>query len=410
MASHLLVVVMFLATTTLAHNLDKPPLYWRTCDFLLHEGYPCETYEVQTVDNYILTMHRIPHGKNNSHVPGPRPVAYLQHGIMDSSATWVINHPNISLGFMLADRGYDVWMGNNRGNTYSDKHVTLTTKEEKFWEFSFHELGEYDLPALIWFVLEKTGVEQISYIGHSQGTSQAFVAFSRNQELAARIKVFVALAPVVHLGHAKGLLRFLSNSHVITQWIMHLLGTKDFLPNNWLIKYLASKVCGHKVSDQVCADPLFLIVGSNTGNIDMERMPIYLTHTPAGTSMRSLWHYSQLIQNGRFEQYDFGWNGNIQHYHQPTPPAYHLVDMKVPTAIFTGDLDWLSTAEDTDEYLRHGLPNLLAYQRNEHWNHMDFMWARNAPSTVYEKVFKLLEGIVPEDIDVRGEREVVVVE
>jgi pimeloyl-ACP methyl ester carboxylesterase len=396
-------VVSAPVVTKESNNLNKPPIYWRTCDFLNHYGYPCETYTVQTKDNYLLTMHRIPHGKNSKHTTSkPKPVVYLQHGIMDSSVSWVINEPNVSLGYMLADRGYDVWMGNNRGNTYSDKHTTLTKKDKQFWEFSFHELGEYDLPALIGFVVEKTGAKEVNYIGHSQGTTQAFAAFSRNQELASKIKVFVALAPVVHLGHAKGLLRFLSNENLIVKWIMDLLGVRDFAPNNWVMKYLASKVCGHAVSESICADPLFLIVGSNTGNIDFARMPIYLTHTPAGTSMRSLWHYSQLIQTNTFRQYDYGWNGNIEHYNQPTPPEYNIGDMKVPTAIFTGDLDWLATPVDVDQHLRRGLPNLLSYQFDTNWNHMDYMWAWNAPELIYEKVFKILEGEIPADIDVRG--------
>ena len=76
----------------------------------------------------------------------------------------------------------------------------------------------------------------------------------------------------------------------------------------------AKKVCviTSQVSDKVCADPLFLVVGSNTHNIDYQRMPVYLTHTPAGTSVKSLWHYAQLIQNGRFDMYDYGWNGNME--------------------------------------------------------------------------------------------------
>ncbi len=67
-----------------------------------------------------------------------------------------------------------------------------------------------------------------------------------------------------------------------------------------------------QVSEAVCMNPLFLIVGSKTNNIDAHRFPIYMAHTPAGTSAKCLWHYSQLINNGRFEMYDYGWNGNME--------------------------------------------------------------------------------------------------
>ena len=37
--------------------------------------------------------------------------------------------------YMLADEGYDVWLGNVRGNTYCRSHVNMTADEPKFWKF-----------------------------------------------------------------------------------------------------------------------------------------------------------------------------------------------------------------------------------------------------------------------------------
>lgn len=36
---------------------------------------------------------------------------------------------------------------------------------------SFDEMANYDLPASIKFILNKTGQEQVYYVGHSQGTT-----------------------------------------------------------------------------------------------------------------------------------------------------------------------------------------------------------------------------------------------
>ncbi len=62
-------------------------------------GYPVETHRVTTADGYVLTLHRIPHGRSaNGSEPGGRPVALLQHGILCSSADWVMGEPGKSLG------------------------------------------------------------------------------------------------------------------------------------------------------------------------------------------------------------------------------------------------------------------------------------------------------------------------
>ena len=53
-------------------------------------GYPAEAHIVQTQDGYLLTLHRIP---NNKYQP-----VLLQHGLLCSSADWVIADKDKGLG------------------------------------------------------------------------------------------------------------------------------------------------------------------------------------------------------------------------------------------------------------------------------------------------------------------------
>lgn len=54
------------------------------------QGFPVEIHYVTTEDGYILQMHRIPN-------PG-KPVIFLQHGLLCSSADWVMMGPEAGLG------------------------------------------------------------------------------------------------------------------------------------------------------------------------------------------------------------------------------------------------------------------------------------------------------------------------
>lgn len=40
------------------------------------------------------------------------------------------------LAFRLSDLGYDVWLGNTRGNIYSRKHAWLDIDTPEYWQFS----------------------------------------------------------------------------------------------------------------------------------------------------------------------------------------------------------------------------------------------------------------------------------
>jgi len=105
----------------------------------------------------------------------------------------------------MAREGYDVWLGNNRGTLFGKKHEHLDPFHDakQFFDYSFFELGKYDAPAQIDYVLEKTNRPKLAYIGHSQGTSQMFSALSYDHgSLKNKISSFSSLAPIVILKHS----------------------------------------------------------------------------------------------------------------------------------------------------------------------------------------------------------------
>lgn len=106
----------------------------------------------------------------------------------------------------MADEGYDVWLGNARGTVYSTNHTTLNpfgsrNDRRLFWDYSVHEIGIYDLPASIDYILNETGETKINYIGHSQGSLVFFIMASERPEYQNKIELMHAIGPAVFIGH-----------------------------------------------------------------------------------------------------------------------------------------------------------------------------------------------------------------
>ena len=120
----------------------EPDFDFNVQQMIEYRGFKYEAHHVVTEDCYVLEMHRIVNPNDNT--PNKPPVL-LQHGLIDSSSGWLVNtvegriddEDDRNLGFALAKRGYDVWMGNYRGNTYSKNHTTFSTRDHEFWKFTY---------------------------------------------------------------------------------------------------------------------------------------------------------------------------------------------------------------------------------------------------------------------------------
>ena len=94
-----------------------------------------------------------------------------------------------------------MWLNNSRGNRFSRQHTYLDPDVDKeFWDYCNDEFAKYDQPACFEFILAKTGVENLTYIGHSQGTQQMFAALCDNLEFfKPKINLAIMLAPVTRI-------------------------------------------------------------------------------------------------------------------------------------------------------------------------------------------------------------------
>ncbi|XP_004369963.1 gastric triacylglycerol lipase isoform X2 [Trichechus manatus latirostris] len=356
----LLTVASLISALGTTHGLfeklpESPEVAMNISQMITYWGYPNEEFEVVTEDGYILEINRIPHGKKNSE---------------------------------NTDAGYDVWLGNSRGNTWARRNIYYSPDSVEFWAFSFDEMAKYDLPATIDFIVKKTGQEKLYYVGHSQGTTIGFIAFSTNPELAKRIKTFYALAPVATVKYIKSLLKELE---LIPSYLFKIIfGDKMFLPHNYFDEFLATAVCSRETLNRVCSNALFIICGFDTKNLNTSRLDVYLSHNPAGTSVQNMLHWTQAVRSGKFQAFNWGSpTQNVIHYNQPTPPYYNVTDMHVPIAVWNGGNDFLADPQDVDMLLPQ-LPNLIYHKMIPPYNHLDFIWAMNAPQEVYNEIVSMM--------------------
>ncbi|XP_014291787.1 lipase 3 [Halyomorpha halys] len=355
------------------------------------QGYPFEQHSVVTEDGYILTLHRIPYGRNHTGQIG-RPVL-LQHGILCSSAGWLLSRPDKALGLILADQGYDVWLPNSRGNTYSRMHKNISIHSAKYWDFSFHEMGYYDLPACVDYILHNTGYSKLEYIGHSQGTTIFFVFASTRPEYNKKISYMSALAPIVFLDNMRGTLRGLNYLSAQLELFCKLTGIHEVLHDSWAVRLAEKVLCeAFSFEEKICDNIVFLIVGYDAQQWNMTLLPMIDTYMPAGTSIKQLVHFSQIAKNGGyFRNYDYGYIKNLEIYHQRIPPVYDLSKISVPVTLHYGNNDWLTGLNDIMK-LNSSLPDsntkLVPFS---YFNHLDFMWAKDVDKLLYKDLLKILK-------------------
>ncbi|KPJ21692.1 Lipase 1 [Papilio machaon] len=245
-------------------KLDVPEL-------IIKYKYPLEVHEVTTPDGYILQMHRIPHGRDKNNVPGTkRPVVFLMHGLLCSSADWIISGPGSAFGYILVEEGFDVWMGNARGNYYSRNHVELNPDNTDFWDFSWDEIGNIDLPIMIDYALAVTGNEKIHYVGHSQGSTAFLVLCSLRPEYNDKIISMHAFSPVAFMAHNESpVLNAIAPFANSIKILASLIGIGEILPNTLLLTWAGQIFCkDHAITQEICSNILFAVGGWNDAHLN----------------------------------------------------------------------------------------------------------------------------------------------
>ncbi|KAK9151533.1 hypothetical protein Syun_009842 [Stephania yunnanensis] len=354
-------------------------------------GYNCEEHTVTTQDGYILSLQRIPQGRSGQ-TTGDRPPVLLQHGVLMDGMTWLINAPDESLAYILADNGFDVWIANARGTRYSRGHTSLSPNDGAYWDWTWDQLVADELPAIFQYVHDQTG-QKLHYVGHSLGTLVAFASFSL-QMLLDKLRSAALLSPIAYLGHVSSLLcRIAAEDHMAEAMLG--LGYPEFDPKGRGVAILLKTLC--KKPNVNCYDLMTVFTGPNCC-LNSSTVELFLQNEPQSTSTKNVIHLSQMLRGNTISMFDYGSDDeNMKHYGQSTPPAYNMksIPTDLPLYLAYGGQDALSDPNDV-QVLLQDLTNHegdgIVVQYREDYAHADYVMGVNAKQVVYDPMmafFKL---------------------
>ncbi|XP_015784270.1 lysosomal acid lipase/cholesteryl ester hydrolase [Tetranychus urticae] len=385
-------------------------------DLITSRGFIHEPHYVTTRDGYILGIHRMINPLSRKYIAGkPKPII-LQCGLLcsgseflDNSDSGYLNETMIAyrhvlnmidfesegnnLGFLLANLGFDVWFFHPRGNMYSRNHTTLDPDSDKsYWQFTWDQMALIDLPATFELIMNQTE-QTVGYIGYSQGGTTIFGLLSEWPEYSANVVPIINIAPAVRLDNYAGLpYQSILESPLVMNYVMNrggeCFGRQQF------------SFCEESpIMKIVCNFVTFNLLSINKNQVDPDRIPVFMSHIPSGTSCWDILHLVQLIKNKNFAKFDFGKTKNLIKYNSTSPPLYDL------GKVVTNDLYLVHSIGDHSadpaditllKSLLTSVPTIYDHVIQEKtFDHLDYFMSKNIGTLVNGPIARMLDKYNP---------------
>lgn len=416
-------------------------------------GYEVEEHSLETDDGYILTIFKVlppeevinkilkeiirkkqTNVLNKKHpydgIINPNDyICFFQHGLLDSSDGWVCNLRSKCLPYIMANKGFEVWVANSRGNKYCKSHHNLDPlneiEKEKFFDYSFDEMGRFDIPACLKYILHLKTKDQeiisdyqnsnnisvlsgdnqidssnnlddastivnnkgrelekiledfpkpkkrIFYFGHSQGGASIVSSLTYNIEFFKQIlKGVILLAPACRIANMNSSLIHLMKKLNIDKMIEEkkIYEILPFSRDLQSFSIFINSVCPsmslsllEEISDEEC---LVNCPG---------RLKVFMSHYPSGSSLRSILHFRQMLETQKFQSYDFGSVLNSVKYEKNKGEVitYNIDNIRgIPIILCAGGKDKLVALSDI-RWLRDEL--LKGRKQRKIFTNVDYM-------------------------------------
>lgn len=212
----------------------------------------------------------------------PKPAVFLLHGHLDSSDGWIANGER-SVPFILAEAGYDVYMGNSRGNKYSTSHVRYNSRTDTaYWDGCIPDnQAKYDVPAFMEKIKELSNVENLTVLSHSMGARSMILNLELDPEYFGKnINYLVLLSPFTQLNRLTLINKvILEGNNFIDNYFPKQLNWHRSFRNPGLITEGFKYVCGYQT--WYCEFLSKFMDCSTLEFNDREAFKVYFTKYPA---------------------------------------------------------------------------------------------------------------------------------
>ena len=387
-------------------------------------GFKLEEVVVRTHDGFLLNMHHIqPRTEDSSGIDSSssssKAHVLVVHALMQCSDTFLLGG-STSLVAALVNAGYDVWLGNCRGNKYSQRHERYAVNDKRYWNFSIDELAMVDLPAMVNAIRERTSPSTSSITAHQCGHSLVLVGFSQGSAVIAAalasmnisthdITAFIALAPPIKV---KGM-RHNFIADLVQARSKILLGNTSCLSSTLLWREFLSP----KAFSNLNVTAMRYLFGWHNNNISPDRRVQFFQHIFSNTSTKVVNHWFQIIahNDGILGEYknkkkckskqrhlwsssrSFWWpswliGGNGIHRSQSDDAGniYDVSCINCPIAVFAGSEDHLIDPM----YIHNNNSSCILTHIEEGYEHLDMIWADSAHKKIFPKIVEIVNALV----------------
>ncbi|XP_063624782.1 gastric triacylglycerol lipase-like [Cydia splendana] len=352
-------------------------------------GYQSEEHAVVTEDGYVLTLYRIAKGAKCQEENKQTPVFFMPP-LLSAADTAIEAGPDAAIPYLISDACFDTWVGSPRGTYNGRKHVRLDPdKHKEFWNFSVDEIGTYDVPAMVNYVLNYTNTEKLMYVGFSQGGGSFFVMCSERPEMCKKVKLMIGLAPATRHWYTKSaFFRLLFKSVEDNLDVFDDLRIWEVMGRDQVTAAL-SVVCRNNL--KLCEWLVSVVDSSHPGSVAVSTYVSMLDRFPAGTSVQNMVRFSQSCRSKKFVKFSYGTKKNLEIYGSLDPPEYNLTAADVPILLMVGKNDAIVDVRDV-KWLAGKLPNVkeTVIVNDSQWNHVDMFYSQFIKVMIFPKILEYL--------------------